>query len=301
MEGQQFLTEYRSINNKLKKRFLRRPNVSEASEQFRQLGRRLEEEEPQYAAYCHLATARCEQTVGNCPGEIEAAVAAGRNFLRAELREARMLQPSLELEMAGAVAGFRAAAQLHSEANRPLLAAGLYTELADAFWSLDRPLDALPHYQAALALSEGHTSEQLGLQLKLASCHIATPDHHNALLVLSEAAVLAAEDGDPLLLHTDTRAGVETTRLLLLLITEPSPHNTAPELLALLARYQAEDGQPLQELGPQLAILLQSLALAVQQRDREALLYLEDELVERLTEEQAGLLRTLVSQTTKRL
>ena len=48
-------------------------------------------------------------------------------------------------------------------------------------------------------------------------------------------------------------------------------------------------------------VYFQSLALAVQQRDREALLYLEDELVERLTEEQGGLLRTLVSQTTKRL
>ena len=68
MEGQEFLTEYRSISNKLKKRFLRRPNVSEASDHFRQLGRKLEEaEEPQYAAFCHLATSRCEQTVGNSP------------------------------------------------------------------------------------------------------------------------------------------------------------------------------------------------------------------------------------------
>ena len=57
MEGQEFLAEYRNISNKLKKRFLRRPNVSEASDQFRQLGKRLEDgDEPQYAAYCHLAT-----------------------------------------------------------------------------------------------------------------------------------------------------------------------------------------------------------------------------------------------------
>ena len=58
MEGQEFLTEYRNISNKLKKRFLgRRPNVSEASDQFRQLAKRLEDsEEPQYAAFCHLAT-----------------------------------------------------------------------------------------------------------------------------------------------------------------------------------------------------------------------------------------------------
>ena len=61
MEGQEFLTEYRNISNKLKKRFLgRRPNVSEASDQFRQLAKRLEDsEEPQYAAFCHLATGVC--------------------------------------------------------------------------------------------------------------------------------------------------------------------------------------------------------------------------------------------------
>ena len=59
MEGQEYLTEYRNISNKLKKRFLRRPNVSEASEQFRGLAKRLEDnEEPQYAAYCHLATGK---------------------------------------------------------------------------------------------------------------------------------------------------------------------------------------------------------------------------------------------------
>ena len=35
MESQEFLTEYKAISNKLKKRFLRRPNVAEASDNFR--------------------------------------------------------------------------------------------------------------------------------------------------------------------------------------------------------------------------------------------------------------------------
>ena len=35
MEGQDFLTEYKTISNKLKKRFLRRPNVAEASDNYR--------------------------------------------------------------------------------------------------------------------------------------------------------------------------------------------------------------------------------------------------------------------------
>merc|ERR1711953_1399977 len=86
MEGQDYLAEYRNISNKLKKRFLRRPNVSEASEQFRGLAKRLEDsEEPQYAAFCHLATGRCEQTIGNSPGEIEAITAGARSFLKSEM------------------------------------------------------------------------------------------------------------------------------------------------------------------------------------------------------------------------
>ena len=83
MEGHEFLTEYRNISNKLKKRFLRRPNVSEASDHFRQLAKRLEDaEEPQYAALCHLAVGRCEQTIGNSTGEVEAITQAARTFLR---------------------------------------------------------------------------------------------------------------------------------------------------------------------------------------------------------------------------
>ena len=58
MEGQEFLTEYRNISNKLKKRFLGRgPSVAGASDRVRQRAKRLEDsEEPQYAAFCHLAT-----------------------------------------------------------------------------------------------------------------------------------------------------------------------------------------------------------------------------------------------------
>ena len=67
------------------RRFLRRPNVSEASDQFARLAKRLEsQDEPQYEASCYLAVAKCEQSIGNQPGEIEAFVAAARAFFKAE-------------------------------------------------------------------------------------------------------------------------------------------------------------------------------------------------------------------------
>jgi hypothetical protein len=119
MEGQEFLAEYRAISGKLKKRFLRRPNVSEASDQFRQLGRRLEEaEEPQYAAFCHLATGRCEQTGGNPAAEVEAVTAAARAFLKAETEVHSLGNPSFEEQLVAAGACYWRAARLQQEAGR---------------------------------------------------------------------------------------------------------------------------------------------------------------------------------------
>ena len=95
--GSEFLPEFKGIHNKLKKRFLRKPNVSEASEQFGKLAKKMQsKEEPQYEGLCHLAVARCERSLGNSPGESEALVVAARSFLKAELATRSIGCPSLE-------------------------------------------------------------------------------------------------------------------------------------------------------------------------------------------------------------
>eukprot|EP00092_Neocalanus_flemingeri_P003798 GFUD01004091.1.p1 GENE.GFUD01004091.1~~GFUD01004091.1.p1 ORF type:complete len:307 (+),score=93.35 GFUD01004091.1:468-1388(+) len=306
MEGQEFLTEYRSISNKLKKRFLRRPNVSEASDHFRQLGKRLDDtDEPQYAAFCHLATGRCEQTIGNSPGEIEAVTTAARSFLKAEMEIQSLKNPSFEFHLTAAVSSFSQAAKLQEEAGRPQLAAGLHLELADALWQLKRPTEALPYYQKAAHLLGGHILDLILAKLKIASCYIATPDHHNALLILSEVANFASEH-DPCDLYGDIQENVEILRVLLMLIIEPSTHNTSPHLLAVLDRYKGEgengeDLTPSPYLTKEISLLLQSIVMAIQVTDTEALLFLEDELAPRLTDQQRGLLRVLVNMTVRKV
>lgn len=277
MEGQQYLSEYRSISSKLKKRFLRRPNVSEASDQFRQLGRRLEEaEEPQYAAFCHLATGRCEQTIGNSPGEIEATVAAARSFLRAELEVQQLGNPSFEEHLTAASSCY-------------------LLELAEALAALQRPAEALPVFQQAATLLEGHALDFLKARLRVADCYIDTPDHHNALLVLTEVANFATEH-DPSNLYTAILERVEVLRVLLLLIIQPSQHNTSPQLLEVLERYRSEEeASPCPHLPRATALLLQSAVLAVEGGEGEALLHLEDELAIGLGDQQRRLLRTLVA------
>uniref|UniRef100_H0WDB2 Factor VIII intron 22 protein n=1 Tax=Cavia porcellus TaxID=10141 RepID=H0WDB2_CAVPO len=84
-EAGDFLARYRLVSNKLKKRFLRKPNVAEASEQFAQLGRELRAQEClPYAAWCQLAVARCQQALFHGPGEALALTEAARLFLRQE-------------------------------------------------------------------------------------------------------------------------------------------------------------------------------------------------------------------------
>ena len=88
------------------RRFLRKPNVSEASDQFgkllipvlykkkdvisnysyifpAKLAKKLKTtEEPQYEGMCHLAIARCEQSIGNANGEAEALISASRCYMQ---------------------------------------------------------------------------------------------------------------------------------------------------------------------------------------------------------------------------
>ena len=81
-------TNYRTITNKVKKRFLKKPNYSEASDQFGTLTRVLRQQEcPQYAGFCCLAKARCENTLSNSIAEVEALLEAARYVNALKLSE----------------------------------------------------------------------------------------------------------------------------------------------------------------------------------------------------------------------
>ena len=105
--SQDYLNEFKAISNKLKKRFLRRPNVAEASDQFCRLAKRLRDnEEPQYEAACHLAVSRCEQSIGNYSGEIESLVLAARAFLKAEMNLKKIGGPSFQEHLLDSIDSF---------------------------------------------------------------------------------------------------------------------------------------------------------------------------------------------------
>ncbi|NWU96541.1 F8I2 protein, partial [Upupa epops] len=78
-----FLSRYRLVSAKLRRRFLRKPNVAEAAEQFAALARELRAQEAlPYAAWCQLAVARCVRDTGR-PTRAAAALQRAAELLAA--------------------------------------------------------------------------------------------------------------------------------------------------------------------------------------------------------------------------
>ena len=153
--GSEFLPEFKGIHNKLKKRFLRKPNVSEASEQFAKLAKKMHSrEEPQYEGLCHLAVSRCERSLGNASGESEALVVAARSFLKAELATRSIGCISLEEHFQAAIQSYNHAIQIQEEeASNPFGATGLCFEVAGVLVELGKLSEAATFYQVIFKLS----------------------------------------------------------------------------------------------------------------------------------------------------
>ncbi|KAM5290834.1 40-kDa huntingtin-associated protein [Glossophaga mutica] len=194
-----FLARYRQVSNKLKKRFLRKPNVAEAGEQFGQLGRELRAQEClPYAAWCQLAVARCHQALFHGPGEALALTEAARLFLRQE-REARqrLLCPAAYGEpLQAAASALGAAVRLHLELGQPAAAAALCLELAAALRDLGQPAAAAVHFQRAAQLQLPQLPlaalQALG---DAASCQLLARDYNGALALFTRMQRLAREHG----------------------------------------------------------------------------------------------------------
>ncbi|XP_066291408.1 40-kDa huntingtin-associated protein-like isoform X1 [Branchiostoma lanceolatum] len=309
MEDVDFLTKYRAVSSKLKKRFLRKPNVAEASEQFGSLSKDLlEHDNPHYAGFCCLAMARCEQTLSNSPGESHALVEAARLFLEAECTNQMLKCPGFEEHLIAAMNCYNFAIKVHIEQTQPAMAACLCLELGNALRGLNKPDQAMSYYQRAADLQYQNPLdclESLGL---VASCKIQTRDYDGALTIFTEMAYLAQERGAsasgpasrPIGAFCDILARCEVTRVLLLMLLQPTPQRIRPEHAQTLERYawesHSEDSAPVNCLSEEVFLLLQSTVMACQSRDVSALKSLQKDLWPHLTAEQNHLLHLVIQE-----
>ncbi|KAE8611082.1 hypothetical protein XENTR_v10012332 [Xenopus tropicalis] len=223
-----FLLRYRAVSNKLKKRFLRKPNVAEASEQFGQLAKELKQQDClQYAGFCNLAMARCEQTLFNAPGEAMALTEAARLFLQEEKETQRLKCPGFEEHLQAAINCYSFAIKVYIELNQPVMAASLCLELGNSLKDMSKLGEAIVYFQRAAELQTQVPIECLLSLGYVASCKIMTRDYDGALAVFTEMQLLAQEKG----LHTpgnslpvgaflDIIAKCEVSRVLLLMLLQ---------------------------------------------------------------------------------
>ncbi|KAM6253679.1 40-kDa huntingtin-associated protein-like [Porphyrio hochstetteri] len=320
-----FLSRYRLVSAKLRRRFLRKPNVAEAAEQFAALARELRAQESlPYAAWCQLAVARCAQSLFHGPAEAAALAEAARLFLRQErdLRQRLGLRGGFGEHVAAAQSCGAFAARLHLERGQPALAAGLCLELAAALRDAGLPSRAAAHLQRAAELL---TAARLPLEAlrclaERASCLLLGRDYAGALAALTRAQGLAAAGlsgagGAPGGAFMDMLARCEVSRVLLLLLLQPPPAKLLPEHARTLEQYcwEAPEGGagPGPGGGPgaggglppaasylpaELFLLLQSAVLACQEKDAEALKALQAELWPLLSAEQNHLLHLVLQE-----
>ncbi|XP_046676309.1 40-kDa huntingtin-associated protein isoform X1 [Homalodisca vitripennis] len=298
-----FLSQYKSISNKLKKRFLRKPNVAEPSDQFGALGVQCERDEmPQYAGLCYLAVSRCEAALNNPTGEAWAQVRAGRQFLQAHSQQevGGLVSPGGELLEAAISSLGRAGLLWPSEPER-FLAAGLALETGTVLRT-DRPHQSAASLVTAVNLLTDHPPLQLHALLDLASCRIRMGDLDGALSVLSQTVSVVEMIADPPFgIYADILLSCEVSRVLLLLLLRPPPQLLPAHLTAVLERYSWLGDTtecPVAWMCEDLYMTLQSLVMACQSQDSHSLISVEGELWKHLDSLQRTLLRCLVDTVT---
>jgi len=260
--GTDYLSEYRTISHKLKRRFLRRPNLSEASDQFLRLAKRLEaQDEPQYQAACQLAVAKCQRSIGNQQGQVEAYTAAARAAFKAEVNVENINCNSIHQHLTDAINNYCNAIRILEEMDRTAQASGLCLELADRLRQLGKTSEAIRFYQRAANLRSVFVGlEYVMSREKVASCLIDIGDLHNALMTLTEianitqeltsagggsaaaaaggAAVVCATVG--VSVYADIMARCEILRVLLVLLIEPSPQAMSSTYTSVIEKYAWE-------------------------------------------------------------
>jgi len=302
------LHRYRAVTNKLKKRFLKKPNVSEGSEQFASLSKQLKNQEcDSYAGFCSLAQARCENSLVNPSGEAQALLDAARSFLSAEMEDRMLNMPGFKENLIAAVNCYSHAIRVHMENKQLPLAASLCLEVGTALRKMKRSGEAIVHFQRAADLQSQSPLNCLDAMRFVAKCKIDTRDYDGALSVLTEMAYLAHErggspaTGHPLGAYCDILAKCEVNRVLLLLLLQPTPQRIRPEHAQTLEKYTWETCDTVTELflGEDLYLLLQSVVMASQSHDLDSIRLLQKDLWSYLDSEQNQLLHLVIQEMTR--
>eukprot|EP00730_Choanoeca_flexa_P015126 TRINITY_DN6868_c0_g1_i7.p1 TRINITY_DN6868_c0_g1~~TRINITY_DN6868_c0_g1_i7.p1 ORF type:complete len:323 (+),score=81.66 TRINITY_DN6868_c0_g1_i7:90-1058(+) len=207
---QDYMASYRSIQSKLRKRFLRKPNYPEAANQLHQLQQLLRgEHAPDYAAFCALAASRCEQAMNNPLMQAGTLVKTAQLYLEAEYEERQLMKSDFEGNMLDGLNCYEQAIKLYLVEGLSTYAGTLYTEMANVAKVFGHPEAALQyHFRAASLLSSSPLSSIQCLTNAL-QCQLELRQYDGSLdtllklvdtIIDSHDPSARTADGDPFLL-----------------------------------------------------------------------------------------------------
>ena len=187
---------FKSISVKLKKRFYRKPNVSDAIEEYTTLSRQLENEECYgLSAYCMQQVAKSYHSVGNTISESAALQQAAKLYLNSQI--ASTVESGIVTfneDLLNVISLYEETIRLHCDQNERQLAAKLSLELADLLAvKFERYFESIAYYEKAIGLFSPKTPlEQSNLipvllvQSKLAVLKVFTCDYAGALTLYTD-------------------------------------------------------------------------------------------------------------------
>eukprot|EP00794_Sanderia_malayensis_P018904 gene18904-20807_t len=280
------LQNYKAIGNKLKKRLLKKPNYSEASDQYSTLTKVLKHQDcPQYAGFCCIAKAHCENALNNPVGETDALVEAARLFFNAEKQNVDVKCPALEEHLVEAIHCYNQAIKIYKREGHHALAAMLSLEIAGKLIQLEKPQEASEHFLRAAEIQKHYNViDYLQSCRQAATCKCITGEYNSALKILTDISVVieAYEKKEPfvLVMLKDLICACEIDRVFLLLLMQSSPQQLSTANGKVMEKYvweNMENARP-SWLSENLFLLLQSVIMAFQAEDVESLKDMEASL-----------------------
>lgn len=280
------------------RRFLRKPNVTEACESFTVLGQHCEKEElPTYAGLCWIAAAQCEGSLANIPGETACLRRSAQQFLASEIKSVSLGCPTPSNENLSAALSCYAHATTRYPENSQILAVNIHLEIVEALKKLKYTDKVEMYLKNAVKLSDNSLEMHLYCLENLGGFYISCGDYVSALDIFTELANLI-ESTPSNAARRDILLMCEINRVLMLLILRPVPQSLSVDLTRILEKYtwNQKIDKSLSQLGMSDAffLLLQSLVLTCQANDVTCTAHLENELWQFLNAQQKDLLRVLL-------
>ncbi|XP_075980220.1 40-kDa huntingtin-associated protein-like [Anticarsia gemmatalis] len=284
-----FNEQYMNINTKMKKRFMRKPNVSEATNEFIALAIQCEHsDQPAFAGHSYVGAAKCEASVGNFLGEAEHFLAAARQFMKAEKKLKSLKFYSGDRENLEAATGCYVQA-LQKYPDKSPLRTSILMELASDLIELNHKCEAASYYEQALEMVQESTMKVMCMR-NLLNLKIDCGKYDVALEIANKIC------DSNLNIPEAITAEVQVSRILLTLLEKPPEDSKPLSLKQLFTDLMNDNESNAIPLNTDIRLKLQSIIICHTAGDIHSLISVAADTKQFLTMQQVELLHALIKE-----